>query len=69
MCEIRSQLVRHWRFGLRDRAKPREGRALLIADVLGRADQRAGELAEYADRARIAGQQCERDYDALTTAR
>ncbi|MDN7729246.1 DUF2514 family protein [Burkholderia orbicola] len=37
----------------------------LLADVLGRADQRAGELAEYADRARIAGQQCERDYDAL----
>ncbi|HDV8348848.1 TPA: DUF2514 family protein [Burkholderia vietnamiensis] len=40
----------------------------LLADVLGRADQRAGELAEYADRARIAGQQCERDYDALTAA-
>ncbi|WP_321789219.1 DUF2514 family protein [Burkholderia pyrrocinia] len=38
----------------------------LLADVLGRADQRAGDLAEYADRARIAGQQCERDYDALT---
>ncbi|MBR7961266.1 DUF2514 family protein [Burkholderia vietnamiensis] len=38
----------------------------LLADVLSRADERAGELAEYADRARIAGQQCERDYDALT---
>ncbi|HDR8924497.1 TPA: DUF2514 domain-containing protein [Burkholderia vietnamiensis] len=38
----------------------------LLADVLGRADQRAGDLAEYADHARIAGQQCERDYDALT---
>ncbi|WP_334070261.1 DUF2514 family protein, partial [Burkholderia cepacia] len=38
----------------------------LLANVLGRADQRAGDLAEYADRARIAGQQCERDYDALT---
>ena len=46
---------------------PAAGDALdLLADVLGRADQRAGELAEYADRARIAGQQCERDYDALT---
>ncbi|AOK40853.1 DUF2514 family protein [Burkholderia vietnamiensis] len=46
---------------------PPAGDALdLLADVLGRADQRAGELAEYADRARIAGQQCERDYDALT---
>ncbi|OXJ16344.1 DUF2514 family protein [Burkholderia sp. HI2500] len=41
----------------------------LLADVLGRADERAGELAEYADRARIAGQQCERDYDALTAPR
>ncbi|MEX3555352.1 MAG: DUF2514 family protein [Burkholderia gladioli] len=38
----------------------------LLADVLGRADERAGELAQYADAARIAGQQCERDYDALT---
>ncbi|MDN7489519.1 DUF2514 family protein [Burkholderia sp. AU45274] len=46
---------------------PATGDALdLLADVLGRADERAGELAEYADRARIAGQQCERSYDALT---
>ncbi|MBU9340729.1 DUF2514 family protein [Burkholderia multivorans] len=45
---------------------PATGDALdLLADVLGRADEAAGELAEYADRARIAGQQCERDYDAL----
>ncbi|WP_080647785.1 DUF2514 family protein [Variovorax atrisoli] len=39
----------------------------LLVDVLGRADQRAGELAEYADRLRIAGVACERSYDALTT--
>lgn len=38
----------------------------VLADVLSRADQRAGVLAEYADKARIAGQSCERDYDALT---
>lgn len=38
----------------------------LLADVLGRADERAGALAEYADRARIAGSQCERSYAALT---
>lgn len=38
----------------------------MLADVLGRADQRAGILAEYADAARIAGQACERSYDALT---
>lgn len=37
----------------------------VLADVLGRADNRAGILASYADAARIAGQQCERDYDAL----
>lgn len=39
----------------------------MLVDVLGRADQRAGELAEYADRLRIAGIACERSYDALTT--
>jgi Protein of unknown function (DUF2514) len=39
---------------------------LLLADVLGRADQRAGDLAKYADAARIAGRQCERDYGVLT---
>lgn len=38
----------------------------LLVDVLGRADERAGELAEYADRLRIAGIACERTYDALT---
>ncbi|MDN7454851.1 DUF2514 family protein [Burkholderia cenocepacia] len=49
---------------------PAAGDALdLLADVLGRIDRRAGDLAEYADRARIAGQQCERDYDALTVAK
>lgn len=38
----------------------------VLADVLGRADTRAGILAEYADAARVAGASCERDYDALT---
>lgn len=38
----------------------------VLADVLSRADQRAGILAKYADAARIAGQACERSYDALT---
>ncbi|RQZ18155.1 DUF2514 family protein [Burkholderia sp. Bp9031] len=48
---------------------PTTGDALdLLADVLGSIDDRAGELAEYADRARIAGQQCERDYGALMAA-
>lgn len=39
----------------------------VLADVLARADARAGILADYADRARAAGAQCERNYDALTT--
>ncbi|MEX3555596.1 MAG: DUF2514 family protein [Burkholderia gladioli] len=36
--------------------------------VLGSIDDRAGELAKIADERGIAGQQCERDYDALTVA-
>lgn len=40
--------------------------ALLLADVLQRIDARAGELAATADRARIAGEACERSYAALT---
>lgn len=38
----------------------------MLVDVLGRADARAGELAAYADAARLAGQACERSYDALS---
>ncbi|WP_080432113.1 DUF2514 family protein [Burkholderia ubonensis] len=38
----------------------------LLADVLGRVDARAGELARIADERGIAGQQCQRDYEALT---
>ncbi|WP_082712142.1 DUF2514 family protein [Burkholderia singularis] len=38
----------------------------VLADVLGSIDDRARELAEYADRVRIAAQQCERDYGTLT---
>jgi len=40
----------------------------VLADVLGRADQRAGELADFADRAHAAGLSCERDYDAAREA-
>ena len=39
--------------------------AMVLSDLLTRADERAGELATALDRARIAGQQCEREYDAL----
>ncbi|BBR53857.1 MULTISPECIES: DUF2514 domain-containing protein [Pseudomonas] len=39
--------------------------AMVLSDLLTRADTRAGELAKAYDRARIAGQQCEAEYDAL----
>jgi len=41
----------------------------MLADVPERSDRRAGILAEYAGQARIAGQACERGYDALTGER
>lgn len=44
----------------------RANTAILLANVLERADKRAGELAEYADRARIKGLQCENTYKGVT---
>lgn len=40
----------------------------MLAQLQRRADERAGILADYADRARIAGLQCQADYDALNEA-
>jgi len=40
--------------------------AMVLADVLKRADQRAGDLAEVADQARARGVTCEQAYDGLT---
>ncbi|MBO8132468.1 DUF2514 family protein [Dickeya fangzhongdai] len=45
----------------------RASTGILLADVLQRADKRAGELAAYADRARVAGLACERTYGAITS--
>ncbi len=42
---------------------------VVLADVLGRADKRAGELAAAYDRSRAAGLACERAYDALLSER
>ena len=39
--------------------------AMVLSDLLARADARAGELAKAYDRARIAGRSCEASYDAL----
>lgn len=44
---------------------PASGPGLVLADVLGRADGRAGELAAFADAAHIAGLSCERSYDEV----
>lgn len=40
--------------------------AMVLSDLLARADARAGELAKAYDHARIAGQLCEASYNALT---
>lgn len=40
--------------------------AMVLSDLLQRADKRAGELAAAYDRARIAGLTCERSYDSLS---
>lgn len=41
--------------------------AMVLADLLSRADERAGELAAAYDRARASGLACERAYDSLRT--
>ncbi|WP_430491839.1 DUF2514 domain-containing protein [Pseudomonas fulva] len=38
---------------------------MVLSDLLARADARAGELAKAYDQARIAGVQCEREYDGM----
>lgn len=43
--------------------------ARVLADVLKRADERAGKLAAYADRVSTAGAACEAAYDALDAVR
>ena len=48
---------------------PAEDPLFLLSDLLSRADERAGELADFADRAHIAGRACEAAYDSLRPAR
>ncbi|HGY2299745.1 TPA: DUF2514 domain-containing protein [Pseudomonas putida] len=49
------------------RGKAATRAAMVLSDLLTRADARAGEMAKAYDRARIAGQHCEQDYDSLTS--
>lgn len=44
---------------------PAEDPLFLLSDLLSRADERAGELADFADRSHIAGRACEAAYDSL----
>lgn len=48
---------------------PADDTTVVLADLLRRADARAGELAEFADRAHAAGQICEASYDAVRAAK
>lgn len=45
--------------------QPADAPGDLLADMLGRVDDAAGEIGRYADQARLAGQLCQRSYDAL----
>ncbi len=47
------------------RGKAATRAAMVLSDLLARADKRAGELAQAYDRARIAGLACEASYNAL----
>jgi hypothetical protein len=63
--------ARRWRDATRDSADSSvcqaAGAAIVVqADVLSRADRRAGELAAFADTSRAAGLKCQADYQALT---
>lgn len=42
------------------------GAGLLLANVFGRADTRAGQLADYADKLRVAGEACNREHDSVS---
>lgn len=51
--------------GVTERSKTATRAAMVLSDLFQRADKRAGELARAYDAAQIAGQACERSYDAL----
>lgn len=55
--------------GIADRSASTRRAALVLSDLLSRADKRAGELAAAYDRARIAGITCEAAYQSLSAPR
>ncbi|MFK3770775.1 DUF2514 domain-containing protein [Pseudomonas putida] len=48
-----------------DRGQAATRAAMVLSDLLSRADHRAGELAKAYDSARLAGELCQASYDAL----
>ena len=54
--------------GAAERGKAATRAAMVLSDLLGRADARAGELAKAYDQSRIAGLACERSYNSLITS-
>lgn len=55
--------------GAADRGPSAARAALVLSQLLERADARAGDLAKAYDRARIAGQACEHAYDVISGQR
>ncbi|AYL16345.1 DUF2514 domain-containing protein [Pseudomonas syringae pv. actinidiae] len=53
--------------GATERGKAATRAAMVLSDLLGRADARAGELAKAYDESRIAGLACERSQKSLIT--
>ncbi|WP_346395988.1 DUF2514 domain-containing protein [Pseudomonas syringae] len=51
-----------------ERGKAATRAAMVLSDLLGRADARAGELAKAYDESRIAGLACERSHKSLITS-
>ncbi|PBP37886.1 hypothetical protein CCL11_22595 [Pseudomonas syringae] len=54
--------------GAAERGKAASRAAMVLSELLGRADARAGELAKAYDKSRIAGLACERSYNSLITS-
>ncbi|NVL44060.1 DUF2514 domain-containing protein [Pseudomonas syringae pv. actinidiae] len=54
--------------GASERGKAATRAAMVLSELLSRSDARAGELAKYADSARIAGLACERSQKSLITS-
>lgn len=55
--------------GIADRGKNATRAAMVLSDLLGRADARAGDLARHADRLTVSLQACEASYESLSTVR